>query len=571
MEDMLGIVETEASFHNSLSSIGKSSKEGKTIAISYVSGTALRFIPLVVRLAVFLALMVLPFYRQPFSALPDFSGMPEWYASFRSWEIFSIGTWALSVVIYLVYFLFTLVVKNGLHRGVPGAEIHFTRYGKIVYTVRPGEVMLIVDPRVLPYAVVSTRLMVVNMPIVENNTRDNITLRFSGALVLRVNDTLKLLQAGGFKNFIRQLSELYTSRMRDEIQKVDAHRFNRFLVEPVKLRDAHVATEESIKDRLAKLSSNTDLSVELIEGLAEIDELNVSQLLLDETSAPERRSIISRLQQLASSYGVEILDHVPGGNRTGDEYLHTLALPLVSSITRLSQATDVLRGIRMSEIEVGIQNHVASRQMLVLQISQIIKAIQSVTRTLSSEEGKKQMADSRRQTMINTTNAILTTQLARIEGLLGRVKAGEVNQANIGLVVRVTEESLAKIEEAVDNMLPDIETVLVSKFDKYSIVPDINVVDEFLYKTGLKDAIDALESDQTGNNNASVDFKSEVDSINVPKTIEDIVKALDATTSIAGISTDQWSPERVEQMISELESTALGASHNNEVSNKEIK
>ena len=560
MEGMLGIGESKASFHHSLSSIGKSDEHGNTIAISYVGGTALRFIPLIVRLAILVALFFLPFYRQPFLFLPPLLPAPGWYTSLRTWEVFTLTTWLLGVMIYIVYFLFTLVVKNGLYRGVPGAEIHFTRYGKIVYTVRPGEKKFVIDPRVRPFAVVSTRIMTAAMPVVENNTRDNISLRFPGTLVFRVKDTLKLLQAGGFKSFFRQLVDLHTSLMKDEIQRENARHFNRFYVEPVQLPEGHAHTA-TVVDRLARLSSNTDsLSVEMLEELAEIDEINISQLGLEESSGPARKKIIPALQLLADTYGVEIIDHVPGGNLTSDDYLHTLALPLVSGILRLKQATDILRSISESVIDVDIQNQVASRQMLVLEIGKIVRSIKSVTKSIESEDSRKRLSESRTQTMRNTAHAILTTQLAQIEGLLARVKAGAVNLATADLLVRTMEKALAEIESTVETSLPNIDTVIVGKLEQSVITPDLHIVDTLLVESGLKKAIEGLERGQNADTiDSTGDFARELERVDVNRTIEAIEAALNEISTGTGMSTTQWTPEKVGELIENAEKKSASA------------
>ncbi len=560
----LGLIEAKAGFHSSLGSIGKSDGKGNTIAISYVTGAALRWIPLIVRLALFVPLLALPFYRQPLQSLLWYvPGAPEEYDSLRNWEAFSLTTWALGVLIYTAYFLFTLVVKNGLNRGIPGAEIHFTRYGKIVHTIKPGEFKFIVDPRIQPFAVVSTKVMTVKMPVVENNTRDNMTLRFDGTLVMRIQDTLKLLQAGGLKNFFRQLTELHTSLMRDEIQRVDARTFNRFYVEPVRLEEGH-DDSKSIQDRLAQLSSNAELSVEMLEGAAEIDELDVSKLSLSESETPARRNILPRLQQLGDTYGVKILDHIPDGNRTSDEYLHTLALPLVASIKRLSQATDVLKGIRQNEIEVDIQNHVASRQLLVLEIDKIIASIKSVTDTLKSSENREQLTDARKQTMLNTSAAILTTHLSRIEGILAQVSASQVSIAGITTLVDITESALKEIERAVETSLPQIGSAVISELNANAVIPNIDVVDFLLNGSKLQEALNALEQDVDKNEEGEKkleDWEKSVGNVKAEEILEEIEKKLNEASSTTGISTQRYTPEAINKEIDDLEKKTAGVTN----------
>jgi hypothetical protein len=558
MESNLGICEHKAGYHSSLGAIGKADANGSTIAISYITGGALGILPLVFRLIVFVALLFLPLFQQPLSFLPDAPGGPEWYAQLRTWEAFSLGRWLVGIVIYLLYFAYSLV-KNGLFTGIPGAEIHFSRYGKIVDTIRPGEMRLIVDPRVRAYAVVSTKLMVVPMPEVENNTRDNITLKFRGTLVLRVSDTLKLLQAGGFEKFLRQLRELYTSLMRDNIQRVDARTFNSFFIDPVSLRGQPQASLGAA--RLAQIGSG-QLSVELLEQASEIDDLNVSEFELADKPAPDRRIILPALQRLASDYGVTVVDHVPDGNQTTNDYLHTLALPLVSAIMRLSQATDMLKGIRENEITVEIQNQVSSRQMLVLEIRKIIQGIKSITNTLRSGENLEKLTESRRAAMENTMHALLTPHATRIQARLDRIRASSVDLAGVELAVRTSEELLADLERTLDNALPKVGSVVTSSLSAETVVPSADIVKALMDDTGLTHALNRLMEDVSQSQDLDKligEFEGGAKGIDISRIMAEITAALVEVSAHSGVSTEQYLPERIEEQIKVLEDKATTA------------
>ncbi|MBL8216594.1 MAG: hypothetical protein JNK87_38100 [Bryobacterales bacterium] len=558
MESNLGISEHRAGYHAALAAIGKADAQGGTIAISYITGGALRIVPLVIRLFVLLLLLLLPLWQQPFAFLPDDPGAPAWYVQLRAWEAFSIVKWLVGLVIYLLYFAYSLV-KNGLFTGNPGAEIHFSRYGKIVDTIRPGEMRLIVDPRVRPYAVVSTKLMVLPMPEVENNTRDNITLKFRGTLVLRVSDTLKLLQAGGFEKFLRQLRELYTSLMRDHIQRVDASTFNRFFIDPVSLYGAPQASLGA--ERLAQIGSG-QLSVELLEQASEIDDLAVSQFELTDRPSPDRRSILPALQRLGSDYGVTIVDHVPDGNQTTNDYLHTLALPLVSAIMRLSQATDMLKGIRENEITVEIQNQVSSRQMLVLEIRKIIQGIKSITNTLRSVDNLQKLTEARRTAMENTMHALLTPHTTRIQARLDRIRASSVDLAGVELAVRTSEELLADLERTLDDVLPKVGSVVTSSLSASAIVPNADIVKALMDDTGLNDALNRLMADVTQSQDMDKlvgEFEGGAKGIDIGRIMAEITAALSEVSAHSGISTEQYLPERIEEQIKALEEKATAA------------
>jgi hypothetical protein len=87
------------------------------------------------------------FLTQPLGVLPE--GVHWTIDALHGWEVVSLGTWLTAVVLYLLYFGFSLV-KNNLYTGQPGAEIHFMKHEKIVKTLRPGEWSFVLDPRVRP-------------------------------------------------------------------------------------------------------------------------------------------------------------------------------------------------------------------------------------------------------------------------------------------------------------------------------------------------------------------------------------------------------------------------------------
>ena len=104
--------------------------------------------------------------------------------------------------------------------------------------------------------------------------------------------------------------------------------------------------------------------------------------MLHEAEFPRRRALLDKLQDLASSYGITLLDHLPQGNLTSDDYLRTLAVGLVSSITRVRQATETLKDITEEEISEEIAAKVADVSLGVLEVERIIREIDAIKGSL---------------------------------------------------------------------------------------------------------------------------------------------------------------------------------------------
>lgn len=142
-----GITEISASLPDSLRRIGKGGDGGQTVVISYVKRTPLGYISIFLRLLGFVLVLSLIAFRQPFAALDAGPLTP----TLRSVSV-SVPRYLAAVLIDLVYLVVSFA-KNGRYVGQPGAELHFTRFQKIVRTLRPGERAFVFDSRVQPYAV----------------------------------------------------------------------------------------------------------------------------------------------------------------------------------------------------------------------------------------------------------------------------------------------------------------------------------------------------------------------------------------------------------------------------------
>ena len=412
------ITETMGSFSASLGSVGKQDKQGDTVLISYTSSLGFDVIPLILRVFGFVALFSLIVLRHPFSWLPVWSGSPEILVAIREWEAVSLFKWMLALGIYLAYFCVCLV-NNGFYRGVEGMELHFTKHTRMVKKLLSGEWWVDWDPRVRPFAAVSTKIATLPMGPVTGTSKDNIRLVHRGAFLIRVTDSFRLLKEGGPSKFLEQLDNLYESIIKDRILQIRAQDFRQFLIEPA---DLPVAADQSadITTKLARLESS-DLSEQLLTDLSEIDEIDISKFGLDEPPNPARREIAESMQELASSYGIAVLDYVPQGNMTSDEFIETLLIPLLSSIARLRQATDQLLEIRKEEIDEEITATVATKRLRVLEVHKIIQEINAITAVLHNDENSAAIVESRRAAIENITGARLAAVTSQIESQLARV------------------------------------------------------------------------------------------------------------------------------------------------------
>jgi len=174
----------------------------------------LSFFPTFFRILGLVFVLSLYALNQPLSVLPE--GVHWTIDALHKWEVVSFGTWLTAVVLYLLYFGFSLV-KNNLYTGQPGAEIHFMKHEKIVKTLRPGEGRFVLDPR--------------------------------------VTDTYRLLERGGFEKFLRQLREVYESIIKDSVLNISAGAFNQFMVEPVAVPETREKASPSASTTLSRATS----------------------------------------------------------------------------------------------------------------------------------------------------------------------------------------------------------------------------------------------------------------------------------------------------------------------------
>ena len=555
-----GIAEAAGSFSDSLASVGKQDARGETVLISYIRSRGLEVIPLVLRVFGFVALCGLIVVRQPFGGLPTGDGLPAWWLALQSWEAVSPVSWVVALVIYLAYFAVSLV-NQGFYRGVEGMELHFTKHTRMVKTLRSGEWWIDWDPRVRPFAAVSTKITTLPMKPVTGASQDNIRLVHRGAFLVRVTDSFRLLREGGLSKFLDQIDNLYESVIKDRILQIRAQDFRQFLIEPAQLPEGAEQSAD-ITTKLARLETS-DLSEELLTELSEIDEIDISKFGLVESGAPARREIARSVEGLAASYGIEVLDYVPQGNMTSDEFVETLLIPLLSSIARLRQATDQLLEIRREEIDEEIMATVATKRLGVLEVHKIIEEINAITAVLKNADNTAAIVDSRRAAIENITGARLAAVTSQIESQLARVRSMEIGATGLERYMAELEEIYADLEREIETYAPEVTSVVTDRVDGDTLLPQVDVVDAILEKTGTAAALDKLGGQVAADDaraqetaTALADIEAAAGRIDITQSVDALERELATVTSDTGVSTERFSVENVKVLIDEISEKA---------------
>jgi hypothetical protein len=551
-----GVTEVKGSYGEALRVIGTQDAVGNHIGIVNISWVGLRLVGLAFRLAGLLAVLALYFVQQPLAWLPVSDAAPSALVALRDWQVVSLGTWLAALVLYLLYFAIAQF-KSSVFVGQSGAEIHLARHKKIVDTVRAGELRIVLDPRVYPLAVVSTKFFLLPAARVDATTKDNITLSHTGAFFLRVKDSFRLLVKGGFPRFLQQLEKLHASAIQEEALRISATEFNRFLVDPVALPGVHEG--ESITQRLRKLEGS-DLSVESLTEMSEIDELDVSSFNLSEPASPKRRAILPRLQELSEDYGIDIVDYLPMKNTVPKEFLETLAVPLISSLTRLDQATEALKEIIGEEIEEEIVAKVSAKQLALLEIRKIIQEIKAVNETLANDENRYAIVIARTTAMKNLAEGLLATVLARIEGIRATVRAKHIDSAGLERYFTEMEALLTHLEANVAQYVPALGTVVLDSITAEGLIPSIDIFERVLDETGTRRAMEVLKRegqlDPARLTATTEAIERDAADIRIDTFMDRIRRELDAVRIDSGVSTDAYQPDKIMARITEIEKDA---------------
>ena len=541
---MLGTAEIKTNVGSALRRIGKQNDQGETVGIAYLERGGLQMIPVVLRVLGFVLVLSLYFLQRPLAVLGVVPGL-ETLANTR---LISPWQYGLAILIYAVYFVATLM-RSGFFKGQPGVELHFTKHQRIVRTLKAGQSTLVLDPRVRPYAAVSTKPFVLDMRQIEGTTGDNISLSYKGALIAQVEDTYRLVERGGFEVFCTQLEELFESVIKDEMLSISARDFNRFLVERAAFPEGDAVDEESLTDRLADLEKE-DLSPELLSKIASIAELDVSRFVLDESGSPRRRVLLAKLQDLASSYGITLLDHLPQGNLTSDDYLRTLAVGLVSSITRVRQATETLKDITEEEISEEIAAKVADVSLGVLEVERIIREIDAIKGSLQNQATETQIIRARQAAIDNIVSSYLIPALSQVSTLKEQVRARSVQSAGLETYIQKQGELLTRLEQQLGN-LPRVSRVVTDQTDVKQMVTQGDLLGALLQESDITAVLQEYKRRGLARLEGQSQEALEAYKLDVDALMNQLSRALEEVPTDSGTRVE-YTPESVKRKVEEI-------------------
>ena len=541
---MLGTAEIKTNVGSALRRIGKQNDQGETVGIAYLERGGLQMIPVVLRVLGFVLVLSLYFLQRPLAVLGVVPGL-ETLANTR---LISPWQYGLAILIYAVYFVATLM-RSGFFKGQPGVELHFTKHQRIVRTLKAGQSTLVLDPRVRPYAAVSTKPFVLDLRHIEGTTGDNISLSYKGALIAQVEDTYRLVERGGFEVFCTQLEELFESVIKDEMLSISARDFNRFLVERAAFPEGDAVDEESLTDRLADLEKE-DLSPELLSKIASIAELDVSRFVLDESGSPRRRVLLAKLQDLASSYGITLLDHLPQGNLTSDDYLRTLAVGLVSSITRVRQATETLKDITEEEISEEIAAKVADVSLGVLEVERIIREIDAIKGSLQNQATETQIIRARQAAIDNIVSSYLIPALSQVSTLKEQVRARSVQSAGLETYIQKQGELLTRLEQQLGN-LPRVSRVVTDQTDVKQMVTQGDLLGALLQESDITAVLQEYKRRGLARLEGQSQEALEAYKLDVDALMNQLSRALEEVPTDSGTRVE-YTPESVKRKVEEI-------------------
>ena len=295
-----------------------------------------------------------------------------------------------------------------------------------------------------------------------------------------------------------------------------------------------------------------------MRGAAKSEGIDRVQCELGESADPDGRQILDRLQRLGSDYGIDIIDHIPVGNLTSGDYLRTLALPLVSSITRLRQATETLREITEEEIDEEIQAKVAELKLAVRETDQVLREIKSMRQTLNDEENKEAIMQAREATIENAAQEEIAPAISLIESLQAQIRAKEMS--TIGAIERFNsewEQILDELETKLPEYVPQVESVVVNGVNE-DIIPGEDVVQRVLEDTGTLRQLERLV-EEAGDSYTEAEIEEiiqeiegKAEDVNVSEIMDRLQTALDQISSESEISTERFSLDNVESRLEEI-------------------
>lgn len=545
--------------------IGTVDEKGDNIGIVDIQLRAFHKLPMIMMLVFFVPVLLGYFFQTPFDWIPIDSVPGSTWDSVKNWQMFTVWGWLFAVLAYS-FLTFCVLLKNNLYSGVEGAFILFQCHGEIVKILSPGELWINFDWRITPDYVVSSKKFMLSMPQVEGKEKSNHTIYHSGAFVAQIANSQHahaLISKGGFKNLVKALTAVYVTSVKDLFKTTTADSFNTFLIEPI-------AGATGLKDDSRELDqiSKQNLSTELIEKLARIDNVDVSAIDLSE-SEDVRNIILPMLANVAAEYGITLEDYVPLGNNVHVDFLGTKVIKLVTILERLKQASDNLFEIISEEWDEDIQSAVAGKKVGALEIKKIIDEMQALMVMMLDESNINKIFEQKSQAIGNIMQGHIGSILAAIETLQNKITSKTVDMTGLELYVAELENFIKSLDskEAIEKLAPAIESAWISNANDKSLLPSVDAIEKMLDITGMDKILAKLRGGlETENSpkkqtfeviqNEINEIREEAEKIDTEKVLSELQKRMDTVEGNSGMDMTAFRWDNVRKRISGIKEDA---------------
>lgn len=546
--------------------IGTVDENGDNIGIVDIQLRVFHKLPTLIMLIFLVPVLAGYFFQTPLSWIPINAEPYTTWHTIKYFQVFTLGSWILAVIAY-IFFAFCVLLKNNFYSGVEGAYIVFQRYGKIVKILTPGSCWINFDWRITPEYVVSSKKFILSMPRVQGKEKSNHTMHHSGALIAHIekpDDAHKLISKGGFKNVITALIAIYTPSVKDLLKTTTADTFNTFLVEPI--GNAAILKDDSRElDEISK----QNLSIELIEKLARIDNVDIGSIDLTEIGGV-RDIILPMLAIVAKEYGIKLEEYVPFGNSVNEDFLSTKVIGLISILERLKQASDNLYDIINEEWDEDIQSAVAGKKVGALEIKKIIDEMVVLMTTMLNASNINNIFEQKSKAIQNIMEGHIGSILAEIETLQNKISSKSIEMTGLELYITELDGFIKSLDtkESIKALVPKIETVFISDMSQGSMLPTVDAINAMLEVTGMDKVLDRLKEElepsgtKTQNGNLEEiekqvsEIQSEASAIKIENVLADLQEKMDAVKGDSGMDITAFKWDSIKARIDNIKECA---------------
>ncbi|OGZ08464.1 MAG: hypothetical protein A3D65_01135 [Candidatus Lloydbacteria bacterium RIFCSPHIGHO2_02_FULL_50_13] len=306
-----------------------------------------------------------------------------------------------------------------------------------------------------------------------------------------MTDSTRLLSMGGFANFLGRMNASFAAASANEMLRIDSREFNRFMLDPIRIEET---SGESLTQRLDKQISDTALTTDLLENIAQINELDISTLDVSEPTTPKRHVILSAFSWAGSEYGFTISDHLPSSMSIPKENVANYLFQLSSTLRRLRQATDQLRLTKVQENETEIESRTRQQQLVVIEIKRLIAQMQSIIQTLRDPANREAIIAAKTDSLQNVARSVLTENLVYIDAQCKQLQAVTADSAKLEAFIAETEALYAELEAHIGEFFPALGTVICEKTDITAVLPAEEAFKTLFTNTGTEAVLKSLDN-----------------------------------------------------------------------------